>query len=163
VTRIRTIKNVIITIPNAKVLNNHITNYSAASDESGLILNTTVTIGYDAPWRQVHKLLIGAADATPGVLEDPEPFVFQTSLDDYYVSYELNAYTKEPLRMAEIYSRLHQNIQDKFIEAGIEIMSPAYSALRDGNQGVVAREYKQPAYFGSVLRYLSPEDTRPLR
>lgn len=163
VTRIKTIKNVIVTIPNAKVLNNHITNYSAISEESGLILNTTVTIGYDAPWRQVHRLLTGAADATPGVLKDPEPFVFQTSLDDYYVSYELNAYTDQPLRMAEIYSELHQNIQDKFNESGIEIMSPAYSALRDGNRRAASQKHGAPVYFTDVLRGLSPEDTRPLR
>ena len=96
VTRIRTIKNVVVTIPNGMVLNNEIINYNAPMLEEGLILNTTVTIGYDVPWRKVHDLLIQAALATSDILSDQKPFVLQTSLDDYYVSYELNAYTHAP-------------------------------------------------------------------
>lgn len=144
VTRVRTIKNVVITIPNGMVLNNQIINFSAPTAEEGLILNTTVTIGYDVPWRQVHDLLIQAALETEGILKTPDPFVFQTSLDDYYVSYELNAYTKAPEQMAKIYSALHQNIQDQFNEAGVEIMSPGYTAFRDGNEVTIPAQYRNP-------------------
>jgi small-conductance mechanosensitive channel len=160
VTRIRTIKNVVITIPNGMVLNNHIINYSANVPEQGLILNTSVTIGYDVPWRQVHQLLIDAALCTPSILKEPKPFVLQTSLDDYYVSYELNAYTKDPTWMAKIYSTLHQNIQDQFMDANVEIMSPAYSAFRNGNQ-VAIPDPKSMDYMGRIFRPLSEEDTRP--
>lgn len=162
VTRIQTIKNVVITIPNSKVLNNHIINFSASTEGRALILPTTVTIGYDAPWRYVHQYLIDAANATNGILKTPVPFVLQTSLDDYYVSYELNAYTKEPLRMAEIYSELHQNIQDKFNEAGIEIMSPAYSAWRDGNQTTNPLQYHSLDYVADLFKRTASEKTRPL-
>ena len=93
----RSIKNVDVTIPNALVLGSHITNFSSSAQEYGLILNTTVTIGSDAPWRQVHELLIAAARATENTLELPAPFVFQTGLDDFYVSYEINVYTDKPL------------------------------------------------------------------
>jgi small-conductance mechanosensitive channel len=133
VTRIRTIKNVDVTIPNAMVLSSHIVNYSATAANRKLVLNTTVTIGYDAPWRQVHELLRNAALRTAGILPEPEPFVLQRSLDDFYVSYELNAHTDQPHRMAHIYSELHANIQDCFNDAGVEIMSPHYRAERDGN------------------------------
>ena len=133
VTRIRTIKNVDVTIANAQVLANHIINYSAMGNTGELILHTEVTIGYDAPWRQVHQLLIQAALATGGILKRPEPYVLQTALDDFFVRYELNAYTREPNRMARIYSELHQNIQDSFNAAGVEIMSPHYRSFRDGN------------------------------
>lgn len=160
VTRIRTIKNVVVTIPNGMVMNNHIINYSASAKDRGLILNTTVTIGYDVPWKQVHQLLIDAARTTRGVLEKPAPFVLQTSLDNYYVSYELNAYTRKPARMANIYSELHQHIQDSFNDAGIEIMSPAYSAFRDGNRSTVPPQ--SIGYIANVFRTLSPEDTRPI-
>lgn len=151
VTRIRTIKNVDIAIPNALVLSSHIINFSSAAQDHGLILHTGVTIGYDAPWRQVHQLLLGAAEATANVLKDPKPFVLQTSLDDFYVSYQLNAYTDQPTVMASTYSDLHQNIQDKFNEAGVEIMSPHYGAIRDGNQiaipeGYVPHEYVVPEF-----------------
>lgn len=132
VTRVRTIKNVIVTIPNNLVLQNQIVNYSAEADSIGLILHTTITIGYDVPWRKVNALMLAAARHTTHVLQDPEPFVLKTSLDDYYVSYELNAYTDRPERMANTYSDLHQNILDAFNQAGVEIMSPAYLAYRDG-------------------------------
>jgi len=137
VTRIRTIKNVVVSIPNSMVINNEIINYSALTTKDGLILNTTVTIGYDVPWRRVYELLIRAALATRDIQRSPKPFVLQTSLDDYYVSYELNAYTSDPRRMAVIYSELHQNIQDHFNRADVEIMSPAYTAYREGNQSTV--------------------------
>jgi len=142
VTRIRTIKNVVVTIPNGMVLNNEIINYNAPMLEDGLILNTTITIGYDVPWRKVHDLLIQAALATRDILADPKPFVLQTSLDDYYVSYELNAYTHAPERMAMIYSELHQNIQDWFNESGVEIMSPGYTAYRDGGDVTIPAQYQ---------------------
>ena len=133
VTRIRTTKNEDISVPNANVLSNHIVNYSAmARDGSGVILHTEVTIGYDVPWPQVHRLLIQAAHDTAGMEPEPPPFVLQTSLGDFSVAYQLNAYTKEVTRMARLYSDIHQHIQDRFAEAGIEILSPTYEARRDG-------------------------------
>lgn len=133
VTRIKTPKNEIITVPNSNILSSSVVNYSSSASENGLILYTTVTIGYDAPWRQVHELLIKAAARTEHILADPAPFVLQTSLDDFYVSYQLCAYTKEAALQAMTYSHLHQNIQDVFSEAQVEIMSPHYRANRNGN------------------------------
>jgi small-conductance mechanosensitive channel len=150
VTRIRTIKNVIVTIPNGMVLQNQIVNYSAAVEHQGLILNTSVTIGYDVPWRQVHALLTDAARQTPHILADPPPFVLQTSLDDFYISYELNAYTDAPQRMAGLYSRLHQNILDQFNQAGVEIMSPSYFAMRDGQAVTTPAQVHYSAGNGRV-------------
>lgn len=138
VTRIRTSKNVDITIPNAMVLGSHIINYSSSTQ---LILHTTVTIGYDVPWRQVHELLIAAARTTERIVGEPAPFVLQTALNDFYVSYELNAYTDAPSSMARVYSDLHTNIQEQFNKAGVEIMSPHYSALRDGNSSTIPADY----------------------
>jgi small-conductance mechanosensitive channel len=152
VTRVRTIKNVDITIPNAMVLGSHIINFSSSALERGLILHTSVTIGYDAPWRKVHQLLKDAANATEYILKTPEPFILQTSLDDFYVSYELNAYTDQPNIMAKIYSELHQNIQDKFNEAGVEIMSPHYSQIRDGNRTAIPDEYLPKGYTSPAFR-----------
>lgn len=146
VTRVRTIKNVDITIPNSMVLGSHIVNYSSSAHDYGLILNSTVTIGYDAPWRRVHETLISAARATENIRELPAPFVLQTALNDFYVSYEINAYTDKPSAMARTYSLLHQNIQDAFNEAGIEIMSPHYSSLRDGNMTTIPESYLDEAY-----------------
>jgi small-conductance mechanosensitive channel len=134
VTRIRTIKNEIISIPNSNVMNSHTTNFSAEVREgNGLILYTTVTIGYDAAWETVHKLLVKAALSTEGISQNPIPFVLQTSLDDFFVSYQINAYTNSPNEQATIYSNLHLQIQEAFNEAGVEIMSPHYNAIRDGN------------------------------
>ena len=149
VTRIQTIKNERIAIPNGLVLDNEITNYTAMAATEGLILYTSITIGYDVDWRQVHELMIAAALQTEDIHADPPPFVLQTSLDDYYVSYQVNAYTDRPDRMAAIYSELHQHILDAFHSAGVEIMSPAYTALRNGNDPAIpklrrASELPQP-------------------
>lgn len=157
ITRIRTIKHVDITIPNAIVLSSHMTNYSSAVQEYGLILHTTVTIGYDVPWRQVHELLIAAAKGTDHILALPPPFVLQTSLDDFYVSYELNAYTDKPSSMALTYSLLHQNIQDQFNTAGVEIMSPHFAQLRDGNATTIPASYLPADYVPPEFR-LAPND-----
>ena len=157
VTRVRTIKNVDVTIPNAMVMGSHIVNFSSSAQAHGLILHTSVTIGYDAPWRTVHELLIAATQATPSILKTPAPFVLQTSLDDSYVTYELNAYTDRPNDMVTIYSELLQNIQDKFNEGGIEIMSPHYAALRDGNRTAIPGRYLPKTYSPSAFRVTSPD------
>jgi len=137
ITRIRTIKNEEVTIPNSTILNGSTVNYTTASTDRGLILNTAVTIGYDVPWREVHQLLISAAKETKNVLELPQPFVLQTSLDDFYVSYQINAYTANPELSAVIYSELHSKIQDAFRDAKVEIMSPHYRANRDGDAATI--------------------------
>jgi small-conductance mechanosensitive channel len=138
VTRIRTTKNEIISIPNTSVMSNHTINYSSDVREGrGLILFTTVTIGYDAKWSKVHQLLIDAALSTEGIEKEPTPFVLQTSLDDFYVSYQINAYTYQPNQQAGIYSNLHIQIQEKFNAAGVEIMWPHYNAFRDGNASTI--------------------------
>lgn len=146
VTRVRTIKNEEITIPNSSVLSGNTTNFSSFAKTDGLILHTTVTIGYDVPWRDTHSALLEAAHRTELVLKQPAPFVFQTSLDDFYVSYQLNAFTNESIGMARIYSELHQNIQDVFFERGIEIMSPHYRAARDGNMTTIPANYLPQDY-----------------
>lgn len=140
VTRIRTPKNEIITIPNSFILSSHTVNYSASAQDYGLIIHTTVTIGYDAPWRTVHELLIDAAKSTPGVSQTPAPFVLETELSDFYPVYQINAYITNANLIAQIYSDLHQNIQDKFNRAGVEIMSPHYRAERDGNNSTIPKE-----------------------
>lgn len=146
VTRIKTQKSEVITIPNGTVLGGVVVNYSAEGRRRGVIFHTLVTIGYSAPWRQVHELLVSAALATEGVLHDPGPFVLQTGLNDFYVSYELNAYTAIPGQMQTVYSRLHQNIQDRFNEAGVEINSPHYTCLRNGNETTIP-EHSRPAKY----------------
>lgn len=159
VTRIRTVKNVDITIPNSMVLNSHMINYSSSAEKEGLILHTTVTIGYDVPWPQVHELLIKCALMTEYILQEPKPFVLQTSLDDFYVSYELNAYTQRPNFMAKIYSEIHSHIQDEFHAAGIEIMSPHFSGVRDANMVNIPAEHLPKDYQAPSFRlpFLPPE------
>jgi len=155
-TRVRTFKNETVSIPNSGVINANVVNYSALARGKGLILYTTVTIGYDVPWQQVHQLLVAAALATQDVLESPKPFVLQTSLNDFNVSYQLNCYTQNPLRMIKTYSALHANIQDQFNQAGVEIMSPAYTALRDGNTAAIPAEDRPEGYQAPGFRIDQP-------
>jgi small-conductance mechanosensitive channel len=127
-TRLRSLKNEEIIVPNSEIMNSHVTNYSAAAREKGLILHTSVGIGYETPWRQVEAMLIEAADRTPGLLKDPPPFVLQLALGDFCVTYELNVYCDRPYYMMELYTGLSQNILDVFNEYGVQIMTPAYMA-----------------------------------
>ena len=146
VTRVRTIKNEVITIPNSSVLTENTTNYSIEAKDKGLIVNTTVTIGYDVPWPKVHKVLIEAARRTDMIMDEPAPYVLQTSLEDFYVAYQINAYTREASKQALIYSSLHQNIQDVCNESDIEILSPHYRAARDGNMTTIPADYLPKDY-----------------
>ena len=133
VTRIRTPKNVEVAIPNAKVMADPIVNFNAQVKKKGLIHHTTLSIGYDVDWRQVRDLLMAAAGKVAGVAEKPEPFVRQLELGDFSVVYELNVTIRQPHMLPRITSDLHANILDAFNEAGVEIMSPEFAALRDGN------------------------------
>jgi small-conductance mechanosensitive channel len=150
-THLITIRNEEIMVPNSVVLSNYVTNYSMLARTTGLILHTSVTIGYEVPWRKVHELLIQAALKTKYILEDPAPFVLQNALQDSYVQYEINAYTNEAKLMIFTYSELHGNIQDCFFAAGVEIMSPVYQALRDGNHvqmpdNYLPKDYRAPGF-----------------
>jgi len=134
VTRLKNTKNEIISIPNSMTLSSHIINYSEQARGAGLLLYTSVTIGYDVPWTKVHELLIGAALKTDNIETEPEPFVLQKSLDDYSINYQLNATTKDAVGMPRTHSQLNANILDAFNEAGLEIMSPMFMATRDGTE-----------------------------
>ena len=126
VTTLRTPKNEIVIVPNTEILNNSVINYSAMARETGLILHTTVGIGYETPWRQVEAMLLLAAERTPGLKREPPPFVLQRALGDFCVTYEINVYTNDAASMLRQYSALHANILDVFNEYGVQIMTPAY-------------------------------------
>ena len=158
-THLRTIRNEEITIPNSVVLGSYVTNFSLQAMDKGVILHTSVTIGYDAPWRTIHKLLLEAALKTKYILRDPPPFVLQAQLEDSYVKYEINAYTNQPLQMVYIYSELHANIQDSFFEAGVEIMSPVFHALRDGNRVAIPDQYLPKDYRAPSFRVAKVDGT----
>ena len=146
VTLLHTPKNEAVVIPNSFILASEIVNYSAQARQKKLILHSTVTIGYDAPWRQVEAMLLEAAARTEGLLKAPEPFVLKTALNDFYVNYEINAYCDDATRMPQLYSTLHQNILDAFNEHGVQIMSPHFRVQPD--QPVLVpkdRWYEPPA------------------
>jgi len=143
VTRLRTAKNVAISVPNSLVLSGQVINYSVSGKP---MLTTQVTIGYDTPWRQVHAMLLAAAAATENVQTDPQPFVLQTALDDFYVRYELNFSVTDLQRLPATLSMLHQRIQDEFNTHGVQIMSPHF-VTNPQSPAVVPPEkwYTEPA------------------
>lgn len=126
VTHLRTAKNEEVIVPNSTIMGNEVINYSTLAKGEGLILHTTVGIGYETPWRQVEALLIDAAGRTPGLLKEPKPFVLATALGDFAITYQINAYAADAPRMARLYNELHRNILDVFNEHGVQIMTPAY-------------------------------------
>jgi small-conductance mechanosensitive channel len=126
VTYLRTIKNEEIIVPNSIILGSNVINFSTQAKNHGLILHTTVGIGYETPWRQVESMLLMAADRTPGLLHQPPPFVLQKSLGDFCVVYEINVHCDRPQASSQLYTELHRNILDVFNEYGVQIMTPAY-------------------------------------
>ena len=157
VTRIRTPKNEEVTIPNSGVMSAQTLNFSQSARNYGLILHTEVTFGYDTPWQKIHELLLNAAKQTPDVLEDPKPFILQTALNDFYAEYQLNVYVIDADKMPRIYSDLHQNIQEVFHKAGLELVASHYYAHRDGNRSTLPtthlpNDYKAPSFHVKVER-----------
>ncbi|WP_110993819.1 mechanosensitive ion channel domain-containing protein [Pseudomonas sichuanensis] len=154
-TTIRTGLGEVLTLPNSMITGAVTKNYSRVVQGQGYVVDTTVTIGYDTPWRQVEAMLLEAARRTDGVLDTPRPQVFQTALSDFYPEYRLvaQAVPSEPRPRAELLTLLHANIQDVFNEYGVQIMSPHY--LGDPAQDkVVPKEqwYSAPA--------VAPRDTQ---
>ncbi len=143
VTRIRTRKNNVITIPNSSLMTSQTTNYTFSAQNFGLVVHTKVTIGYDMRWQEIRQLLLDAAHATRGLRQHPEPFVLVTALDDYYVEYEVNAYTNQYDKLPLIYSELHHNILDSFHSHGVEIMSPHIYAHRTDLELQIPKEQQK--------------------
>ncbi|MBQ9665660.1 MAG: mechanosensitive ion channel [Bacteroidaceae bacterium] len=131
VTRVRTRKNEIVTIPNSNMMSSDTSNYTFAAQRFGIIVHTKITIGYDEPWSKIEALLLEAADKTEGIKKHPKPFVRITALDDFYVEYEINGSTERAKTLSAVYSALHQNILDTMHGAGVEIMSPHIEAQRN--------------------------------
>jgi small-conductance mechanosensitive channel len=126
VTHLRTLKNEEVILPNSMILNTEVVNYSTLARKQGLILFASVGIGYETSWRKVEAMLLLAARRTPGLLQEPAPFVLQTSLGDFAITYEINAYCNDAQLMPRLRSALHRSILDVFNEYGVQIMTPAY-------------------------------------
>jgi small-conductance mechanosensitive channel len=125
-TKLLTPNNEEVTIPNSVLIEDSITNYSQRFTDSSSVLSTSVTIGYDTPWRQVHAMLLMAAGQVEGILGTPEPYVVQKALTDFYIQYELFVVVEWPGERLAVLSKLHSKIQDTFNEYGVQIMSPQY-------------------------------------
>jgi small-conductance mechanosensitive channel len=128
VIRIRTHKNEYVTFPNMMVLSSSIINYHTSTTENkeGLILYADITFGYNTPWQTVHAVLIEAALKTSHVEQNPRPFVLQTSMDDFYAHYQINAYTKAIDLVPSLYAALYENIQNGFHALGIDMTVAHY-------------------------------------
>lgn len=143
VTRIKTIKNEIVTIPNSFILTSHTINYSASARKHGLIIHSEISFGFELPWEEIHTLLIEAASMTKGIEADPPPFVHELSFEDFYPVYQINAYIKDADKTAQIKSDLLKNIHELANKAGIELLSPHYVATRDGNEITIPAKYNK--------------------
>lgn len=158
-TKLKSIRNEEVTLPNATILAGTILNYTRrTASEGGLWLHTQVTIGYDVPWRQVHALLIEAAKSVSGIEAMPEPVVYQRALNDYHVGYELTCVTLDSHAQLRLYSELHGAIQDAFARAGVEILSPAFAALRDANAPVLPADPSGPRQAPGAFRVRGKDD-----
>jgi small-conductance mechanosensitive channel len=143
VTRIKTPKNEIVTIPNSFIMSSHTVNYSSSARDYGLILHTDVGFNFDVHWKTAHNILLQAASETPGVVAEPAPFVLEVSFYNTGVNYQINVFIKDADRINEIYSDLHHLIQEHANAAGVEMVVPLYVANRDGSEVVIPDEYRK--------------------
>jgi small-conductance mechanosensitive channel len=130
-TKIKTARGEEVTIPNAVMVSHLVTNYSRFAETDGVFVPTSITIGYDTPWRQVQALMLLAASRTPGVRRTPAPVVRQPSLQDFYVQYTLLFCLERPAERAKVIATVNANILDAFNEYGVQITSPNYEADPD--------------------------------
>jgi len=146
VTRIQTPRNELVSIPNATVISASILNYSFSRREIAqpVAMAATITIGYDVPWRQVHELMLAAARSVDGITDEISPYVIQTSLNDFHISYEVNAFVCDVNTYRQTLSDLLAALQDQFAAAQVEILSPGYHAIRSGRASTLP-----PPYGGS--------------
>lgn len=150
-TKIRTLRNEEINVPNAVMVGSTLKNYTRLNLQTGAPLTTTVTIGYSVPWRQVHAMLLEAAERTAGIRREPAPLVQQTALSDFYVEYTLIVRLEVPQTRGVTLSELHENIQDIFNVHGVQIMSPHYEGDPDGKVWVPKDKwYEAPAGRGDA-------------
>jgi small-conductance mechanosensitive channel len=140
ITRLLTVGNEHVVIPNSKVLAASVTNYSAHSESGGFALGITATIGYEIDWRTVRKLLLEGAARTEQIATDPAPRVLANSFGNYSVEYELRTWTKNAEEIFETCTALRLNVLDAFADAGVEIMTPAILSLRDASELAVPTE-----------------------
>jgi small-conductance mechanosensitive channel len=145
-TKVETARREEITIPNQVLVSQTVTNFSRNADGVGVYTPTSVTIGYDAPWRQVRALLLRAAEQTAGVRPIPAPTVLQAGLEESYVRYTLLVALEDQKRRGPILDQLHANIQDAFNEHGVQIMTPGYEGDPDSPK-IVPKErwFAEPA------------------
>lgn len=127
-TLMKSTKNELISIPNSQLLNSEVVNYSRKIDGRGLLVHTTVGIGYEEPPAKIKAMLIEAARRTPGLKRSPAPFVLWTQLGDYAISYEINGFTSRGASLPKIMSDLHENIVKIFNANRTQIMTPSYIA-----------------------------------
>ena len=134
VTRIKTPKNEVITIPNSFILSSQTTNYSVSAKDYGLIVHSNVGLGYEVPWQKAHECLIKAAKATSGTIKTKTPFVLDMGLEDYYNMYQINVYISDANKIPFVITELNSKIQDVFLEEGIEIELPLLVSERKANK-----------------------------
>jgi small-conductance mechanosensitive channel len=140
VTRVLAAGQEYVTIPNAKVLNNSVTNYSMHGLNKGVAVSVVATIGYDVDWRTVHKLMLEGAARTEQIATEPSPRVLEQSFGNYSVEYHLRAWTRTSEGIFETYAALRRNVLDTCADGGVEIMTPTILSHRDASELAVPVE-----------------------
>lgn len=148
--KVRTIEGKEVILPNSLLVSTSTTNYTRIGHADGMILSATVTIGYNAPWRQVHALLELAADRTPNVRKEPKPYVVQKALSDFYVEYTLVTRLERESARVNTISSLNAAIQDAFNEFGVQIMSPHYMVQPESEVVIPPAKWRVPPSGGDM-------------
>ncbi len=118
-TKIKTLDNVIITIPNSKVINDNIVNY--ADPDTTVRVKIPVGVAYGTDPEKVDKIMLEIADNTPKVLKEPKPLVRFTEYAASSQNFELLVWVKHYDDRHPAIDMILRDMFKRFKEEGIEM------------------------------------------
>lgn len=118
-TRIKTVENTIITIPNSSVITGQIINYSEPTND--VMIRIPISCNYGAFLKKVKELILATATEVPGVLSDPKPVVYLTEFGASSINFELRVWVKHYDDRHRVKDTFYSVIYRVFEEEGIEI------------------------------------------
>jgi small-conductance mechanosensitive channel len=120
-TKMLTLDNVLVSIPNQELLKAETDNYGK---KRVIRRHCTVTPGFEYDSADVEKALLEAAGKVQGVLEEPKAYVWITRFQNYAVEYTLYVFISDIKRLPEIDAELHRKVLETCKEHEIDISTP---------------------------------------
>jgi small-conductance mechanosensitive channel len=136
-TTIITNDNIAVIVPNSDFINSRVINWS--HNNKKVRLNFPVGVSYNEDPEKIRKLLTEVANANPGVLSSPKPYILFEGFGDSSLDFNMLVWTTEYIDRPKILrSELYYEIFAKFKEHNVEIPFPQRDIhLKSGFEKIV--------------------------